>query len=377
MLAVSGGADSVALLLAVDELIKAARLESSVTVAHLDHGLRGATGEADAHWVCELASELGYECALGCVSVNEHAAASADNLEQAARRARYEFLAKTARDCAACCVLVAHTMDDQAETLLLRLMRGSGAEGLGGMKTVRVLEAAGEEALPVDKDSIRLREGLPLSNEAALLVRPLLSWARRDETESYCHERNVAYRNDAMNTDEKFARIRVRRQLLPLMLGFNPRIVEALSRTATLLGDDASALEIVADELLKTACVEAEGALESSSRETLSSEGSSHESLNEEISWLEILSDENLRRKGTIRLPPLRVDVLASAPAAVRRLALRRWLKAGRGDLRRLEMVHLLAVEGLLAGERGGRVILLPGGAKVLRKRGLLYFKLD
>ena len=150
-----------------------------------------------------------------------------------------------------------------------------------------------------------------------------------------------------MNADEKFARVRVRRQLLPLMASFNPRIVEALSRTAMLLRDEAAALEAVAHELLLAASAEVCDALEGRSEED------------------------------SIHPSPLRVDVLASAPVALRRLALRQWLKHGRGNLRRLELVHLVAVEGLLAGERGGRLILLPGGAKVLRKRGLLYFKPD
>jgi tRNA(Ile)-lysidine synthase len=165
-----------------------------------------------------------------------------------------------------------------------------------------------------------------------LLVRPLLSWAVRSQTEEYCRERGVEFRRDAMNLDERFARVRVRRQLLPLLQTFNGRIVEALARTASLLREDALALNLAAAELLAAASVEAD-----------------------------------------IDEPPLlRVAILRAAPRALRRRALRQWIAAGRGDLRRLEMVHLLAIEGLLAGERGGRTIELPGGAIVSRKRGLL-----
>ncbi len=303
--AVSGGADSVALLLAMDELLKAGRLRLSLTVAHLDHGLRTSSGE-DAHWVEQLARSLGYEFVHERARLQEGKAA--DNLEQAARRARYDFLARTCAGLSAKVLLVAHTMDDQAETVVLRLLRGSGAEGLGGMEPARLLSA-----------------------ESNLwLARPLLDWARRAETEEYCRARGVEYLADEMNEDESFARVKVRKRLLPLMREFNARAVEALSRTATLLREDARTLDSLAGLLLEEA--------RDGERESLS------------------------------------VERLADAPTSLRRRALRIWLAKGRGDLRRLEMVHLVAVERLLRGVRGGRLVELPGGGAVSRRRGRLIF---
>jgi tRNA(Ile)-lysidine synthase len=319
---VSGGADSLALILALDELNGAGKLALDVTVAHLNHGLRGEAGERDAEWVRELASRLGYESALLCASVGERAAQSRDNLEQAARRARYEFLSATAAERKARLVMVAHTLDDQAETVMLRLLRGSGAEGLSGIEPVRRLD----------------------EQRDVLLARPLLGWARRADTEGYCRERGVEPRLDAMNMDERFARVRVRKTLLPLMTTFNGRVVEALARTALLLREDAAALEMVAAKLLAAA------------------------------SEQEAASDLAASDVAHTLLAPLRVEVLRDSPVALRRRALRQWLARGRGDLRRLEMAHIAAVEGLLAGERGGRRIELPGGASVSRKRGLLHF---
>lgn len=311
VVAVSGGADSTALVLALDELLQSRRLDFRLTIAHLDHGLRGEAGRADAAWVAELARKLGSQIKLGRAAVKREAAEGTDNLEQAARRARYQFLSATAREEGARVVLVAHTVDDQAETVLLRLLRGSGMDGLGGIEPVRALEAGGD----------------------VLLVRPLLSWATRAETEEYCRERKIEFRRDEMNEDERFARVRVRKSLLPLLRTFNARITETLARNASLLRADVSVLNSAAAELLVAARSEATNA-----------EGSAQ----------------------------LRVSTLRAAPAALRRRALRQWIAAGRGDLRRLEMVHLLAVEGLLMGERGGRRIELPGGAIVSRKRGLL-----
>lgn len=316
VVAVSGGADSSALFLGLDELVAKGKLRLNLIVAHLDHGLRNASGN-DAKWVSRLAKELGHDVVTSRAKLMKAATTRDTNLEQAARKARYKFLQKTATRNDSSFVMTAHTLDDQAETILLRLLRGSAAEGLSGTSPVRELE----------RDS------------KVKLVRPLLSWASRADTESYCRLRQVEFRVDEMNDDNAFARVRVRKQLLPLMKSFNNRIVEALSRTAILLNEDATALSDQAKRLLELA-------------------GQNSEKT----------SGKNCETK----LPSVSVDVLLQAPAAVRRRALREWILRSRGDLRRVEMVHLLAVEALLKGTRGGRVAELPEGMKVTRKRGML-----
>ncbi|HEX8475677.1 MAG TPA: tRNA lysidine(34) synthetase TilS [Pyrinomonadaceae bacterium] len=350
VLAVSGGADSTALALACAELRGAKRLAVEVLVAHLNHGLRGETSEEDARWVAELAGGLGFEASVGSVDVATRAAVTGDNLEQSARRARYEFLEETARVWRASAVVVAHTLDDQAETVLLGLVRGSGAEGLGGMRAVRRLCESGE----------------------TLLARPLLGWARRADTEGYCREQGVLVRVDEMNADERFARVRVRCKLLPLLETFNPRVVEALARTAELLRDDASALELEAAKLLDAASRDdAEVGKEKwGSGEVVNGaegEGGRFEGEKSE--------DEINGARAMNGARPLRVDVLAGASTALRRRALRRWIACGRGDLRRVELVHVRALERLLDGVRGGRVAELPGGSVVERRRGWLLFR--
>jgi len=313
VIAVSGGADSTALLLALDELIKSDQLRLSLTVGHLDHGLR-PDSRKDALWVKELAKGLG--CDVVVARANLKAASGVKkktaNLEQAAREARYEFLFKTAVKKHAEHVLTAHTLDDQAETILMRLIRGSAAEGLSGTPAIRKLK----------------------SDANVLLVRPLLAWAHRSDTEDYCRLHQIDFRLDEMNDDEGFSRVRVRKQLLPLMKSFNNRVVEALSRTASLLNEDAEALADEADRLLELALVDP--------------------------------------KNSETKVPSLSVSVLLQSPAAVRRRALREWILRSRGDLKRLEMVHLVAVEKLLEGDRGGRVAELPDGLKVTRKRGML-----
>jgi tRNA(Ile)-lysidine synthase len=316
ILAASGGADSTALLLALDELLRAEKLSLKLVVAHLDHGLREAS-KADALWVASLALELGLDYVKRRTDVKKRAARSGDNLEQSARRARYEFLKKTAKEYKATLILTAHTLDDQAETIILRLLRGSAAEGLSGIDAVRLLDS---------KSDIQL-------------ARPLLGWARRVDAEDYCRSRRVEFRHDEMNEDETFARVKVRKRLLPLMQTFNNKIVEALSRTSALLREDAKALSEQADKLL------------------------------------ELATQRSDQKKGQTVAAPLNVHVLATAPAAVRRRALRQWIGQGRGDLRRLEMVHLAAVDRLLNGKLGGRTAELPDGCRVTRRREWLEFK--
>ncbi|PYS70809.1 MAG: tRNA lysidine(34) synthetase TilS [Acidobacteria bacterium] len=313
VVAVSGGADSTALLLSVAELIKVGKLRVTVCVAHLDHGLRAAS-KKDAAWVRSLAKGLGFDVVVGRAKVAEQAQADSENLEQAARNARYEFLERTAKRRGAHIVLSAHTMDDQAETVLLRLMRGSAGFGLSGMEAQRSIVKAGK----------------------VQLIRPLL-WARRAQTEDYCRLRKVEYLSDEMNDNERFARVKVRKQLVPLMKTFNNKVVEALSRTAHLLREDNAILVESADELLEKAT-------------------------------------ENSPNRTKSGVPSLNVSVLASAPSALRRRALRKWISNGRGSARRLEMVHLVAVEKLIEGEKGGRVVELPTGSSVTRKRGWLEF---
>jgi tRNA(Ile)-lysidine synthase len=131
----------------------------------------------------------------------------------------------------------------------------------------------------------------------------------------------------------------VRRQLLPMMETFNPKLVEALARTAELLREDSIALDRAATTLLELS-----------------------------------IEPDKVSRKGERAGALLRVDLLSVAPPALRRRALRLWIGRCRGDLKRLERVHIVAVENLLLGDRGGRMAELPGGDRVSRKRGLLQY---
>jgi tRNA(Ile)-lysidine synthase len=210
LVAVSGGADSLALL---DLTARSARrLRVRPIVAHLDHGWR-ADSAADAAFVRDQAERLGLPSLVERVDLP-------DRSEATARAARLAFFARGAAAAGAADVLLGHTADDQAETVLLHLLRGSGAQGLGGMRP--------ESALEVEGRTLRL-------------LRPLLGLGRTDLV-AYCRWRGLDYRRDPSNDDPRYLRNRVRRELLPLAESIAPGAGRAIARAASILADQESLL---------------------------------------------------------------------------------------------------------------------------------------
>jgi tRNA(Ile)-lysidine synthase len=232
LLAVSGGADSVALLLAMNALKRS--LGFRITVAHLDHRLRGADGRADAAFVEQLAKQLRVQCVRSRSDVRGLARRKRISLEMAAREARYRFLERTARAKGATAIVTAHTADDQAETVLLRLARGSGATGLGGIRPVgRVSE---------------LGTGVPASDIA--LLRPLLGVSRSD-IEAFLECEGQPWREDVSNASRAFLRNRVRHEVLPLIEErLNPAVRKTLCRTAEIFAEEDAWLDELAAKAL-------------------------------------------------------------------------------------------------------------------------------
>jgi tRNA(Ile)-lysidine synthase len=215
VVAVSSGADSLCLLGTLHALCGPGKAwpDIALVVAHLDHGLRGAAGQADAKWVVAHAARLGLPGRLGTADVTVLSRSTGEGVEAAARRARYAFLREVARAEAAERICVGHTRDDQVETLVLQWLRGSGLTGLGGMR--------------------------PLAGDVA---RPLLDLARW-QTEAYCEARGWTPRVDPTNADRRYRRNRVRHDLLPTLKEYNPNLAVTLARNARLLADDEDYLE--------------------------------------------------------------------------------------------------------------------------------------
>ncbi len=330
--AVSGGADSVSLLLALNDLRERKKLKNRFVIAHFNHDLRGEESAKDAEFVRGLTNRFKFE--FVCKTANRHLpiADQKGNLEQNARNARYEFLLETAENLRAGSILTAHTRNDQAETLLINLIRGSGLSGLSGMKAKRILEREKrrkEEGEMLSEDlSATASPFLPFSASPLLLIRPLLKWASREDTENYCRSQNIEFRYDTMNEDLAFQRVRIRKVLLPLLKDFNPQIIENLSKTAALLRTDFDELNTLFEESA------------------------------------EQFDEENLLLKE-----------LKTLSAATLRRGLRYWLKKRRGDLRSLETKHFTALEGLIFSRKSGKIVELPEGEKVLKEKGKIIFQ--
>lgn len=229
--AVSGGPDSVALLRALCALKASVGGKGALYVAHLNHQLRGADAALDQAWLEVLCHRLNVPLVVGEADIAALADDQGDGWESAARQARYDFLRRTAEQVGARWVAVAHTADDQVETVLHHMLRGTGLAGLAAMRRVRAM------------------------SPTVTLVRPLLE-ARRREVLQYLDAIGQDYRTDPTNSDQRFTRNRIRHDLLPaLRAQFNAEIDGALARLAQQADEAQQIISLLVAELVDQ-CVE-------------------------------------------------------------------------------------------------------------------------
>ncbi len=215
----SGGVDSMVLL---DLLVHAAGpMRLRLGVVHVDHGIRGESSHADARFVEDCCRELGIACHVRRLSLGP----VTPNLEETARQMRYEAVRACMADHGYGFAATGHTMDDQAETVIYRFIRGSGVRGLGGM-------------------DLRNRWNL---------IRPLLGFSR-EQVEAYSAERGVAFVEDATNRDVKLARNLIRHELVPAMKKINPSVTGSVCRLAGIARSEGKLVEDLAEALQKAAC---------------------------------------------------------------------------------------------------------------------------
>ena len=307
VVAASGGPDSTALLRCLHRL----RDEHSpaLHVAHLNHDFRGAEADHDAAFVQRLADGLGLPCSIDKQDpIAYQKKRGVSSFEQAAREMRYAFLSSVAASVGASAIALGHTADDQAETVLLHLLRGSGLHGLRGM--AEVAEWPWPEPRP-----------------GPLLFRPLLAVSKA-ETAAYCRALGQSYRQDSGNYMWRFTRNKVRLDLMPkLAREYNPRVHEALTRLSRAAADDVDYIE---------------------------SELSRH--------WLNIAEE-----RGDGDTVSLSVPALSVLHPALQRHAMRRAYTAIAGDARRLSERHVEAMLSLLQSRQGGRDLHLPRGVRARR----------
>lgn len=224
---VSGGVDSMALLHALCHL--SAKHRWKLVVAHFNHQLRGAIADADARFVSAVTRKLGLRFESASEDVKEHAQREKLSMEMAARKLRHDFLARTAQKLKARCIALAHHADDQVELFFVRLLRGAGAQGLGGMKWT--------SQSPADRN--------------VKLVRPLL-----DESKNalihFARVKRIKFREDATNLSADILRNRIRHKLLPLLRReYQPAIENAVRRSMRLVGEEGEFMALEATRWLK------------------------------------------------------------------------------------------------------------------------------
>jgi tRNA(Ile)-lysidine synthase len=231
VLAVSGGPDSVALLRAMVALKNAGGGRGGVYAAHLNHGVRGQAADEDQRWLELLCETSKLPLEIERADVAAVAAEQGDGLEAAARTIRYDFLRRTAERLGARHVATAHTADDQVETVLHRILRGTGIDGLAGMRPVR-----------------------PLSASVAL-VRPMLVVTRR-EVLGYLNSLGQDYREDPTNRDIQWTRNRLRSELLPqLRERYNLQVDAALLRLASQASEVQQVIRELAEQIAQKCVV--------------------------------------------------------------------------------------------------------------------------
>src|SRR5262245_35863369 len=304
LVAVSGGPDSVALLHLLYDLRD--ELGLHLEVAHLQHGVRGDEGKEDARFVAELAAKLVLPLHLKEIDLPRiRWAAGKGNLEALARAERYQFFAAVARERKLGKVATAHTQDDQAETVLMWLLRGSGLKGLGGMPLVHPLDGANVE---------------PASR--LLVVRPLL-YISRAEIEAYLKEKDLTFRLDRSNQDLSFLRNWIRLKLIPqLKEKIDCNLTARLAHQAELIREE----DDLVDGLTRAA-------------------------------FNEMRTAEGVER-----------GLLLSHSKAMQRRLLRLWIEATRGRLRGLDFQHVESLLDLIAdGPPQGR-LSIPGGWQLVKE---------
>ncbi len=231
VLGVSGGPDSLCMAHILRAL--AGTYQVALHVAHLHHGIRGQEADEDARYVAELCASWGLPCTVERVDVPALARERGQAIEETARQARYAFLATLARRLGGKTVAVAHHADDQVETVLMHLLRGSGLAGLRGMRPLVWLDELrlGDPSAEIPRSAA----------ERMRLIRPLLR-ASRSEIEEYCRAHALQPRYDLSNLDRTYYRNRLRHELIPFLETYNPAIRQVVQRTAEVIAADYEAL---------------------------------------------------------------------------------------------------------------------------------------
>jgi tRNA(Ile)-lysidine synthase len=306
LVAVSGGPDSIFLLKALDFLQKKLKLKK-IIVCNLDHGIRGKESSEDSYFVRKLAEEHGLGFIHKKISVPDHKPKEL-SIEETAREERYKFFSAAAKAVKADVIATGHTMDDQAETILMRIIKGASLKGIIGISPSRAV------------GSVRV-------------VRPLFDLEKK-EIEDYLDERSIAYRIDSTNLEPIYFRNTVRKEILPYLEKYNPRLKRVLCSLAEHLREDYEFITEAKNNALRLT--------------------------------------PNAQRNGNVEI---KLKDLIMQPKALQKEILRDLLERSGGEVKRLSFRHWKELERLIAHKGKGSSLDLPGDIRITRTSSFLAFQ--
>lgn len=254
VIGVSGGADSVCLLACMEELKKEYNL--TLIAVHVNHGIRGDEADRDQRFVQDLCREHGVPCRVFAENIPEYAGRNGLSEEEAGRKIRYERFAQVCRENGSLKIAVAHNANDQTETILFNMLRGSSVGGIRGMKPVSsVVGITWNQPEDTFSDGFEDRGENFISGNEIILVRPLLE-TERSEIEEYLNVRGITWCNDSTNGEEAYSRNYIRKTLVPAMEKLSPKAAEHIRTLGKDAGEIEEYIDFQVEKYYNQACVD-------------------------------------------------------------------------------------------------------------------------
>lgn len=383
LVGLSGGPDSVALLLLLLDLQREFQL--TMGIAHINHCLRGEESDRDEAFVRCLARQHRIPLHLCKTDVPALARAEKLSFEEAARNVRYAFYGEIAQKYGYCSTALGHNCDDNAEQVLMNLLRGSGTKGLAGIPPVRPIhwEAPGNPKEPKDlkelkqlEKSKKSEEPKELQNsqyyrhmETQRIIRPLMEISRQ-EIMAYLTLKQQPFVLDSSNADNTYLRNRIRNTLIPhLRDSYNPSVTESLNRLSRIIMDEESWMAQETEKIFRSALVEP-FPVKATHKERKSIEKKNVK----KIMSRQVLQTVNLT-EGKIHEIHLDRNTFANIHPALAKRLVRRAIEAVKGDLKRISMVHIQDILNLIPATTGGRILDLPGRIRMIKGSESICFR--
>ncbi|MBF0411965.1 MAG: tRNA lysidine(34) synthetase TilS [Desulfamplus sp.] len=378
LVGISGGADSVALLLFLIDISNSITLNNypaqpyllespqyspiRIGVAHINHSLRGAESDRDENFVINLAKKYSLPCYTIKVDVPDFAKENKLSFEEAAREIRYSFYREIAYKENYSKIALGHNSDDNAELVLMNLLRGSGTKGIAGILPVRDIHHISSKICPASSPSPHKEMGN--GKTPFKIIRPLIEISKEEILE-YLKLKEQAYVFDSSNNDTTYLRNKIRHLLIPhLKENYNPSITQSLNRLSTIIMEENSWMEEETEKIFNNSLIEIEKRV-SGEKELVEEKELAKESQKDEVN----------KRIDNIEEVQLNSRALKNMHIALAKRVIRRAIKEVKGELRRVSFQHIDDILKLIRSQSGGKAIHLPDKIRVIKIKNCICFR--